>query len=229
MGLPLSISDLSVLSNRGRVLLTVSKLDLPEGSLVGIEGASGAGKSTLLYSLAGLLQATGSIRWGDEELLSLNAEKRAAFRADHIGMIFQDFLLFEELDAGENASLTALFRPRRERAALRKRAAERLEILGLGQRHTKDRNVVSLSGGERQRVAIARAMAAEAPVLLADEPTASLDRAAADKLIDDLVDLARTNGTTLIAVSHDSRLISRMDRILTIADGAITADRKGVQ
>nr|WP_319513867.1 ATP-binding cassette domain-containing protein [uncultured Cohaesibacter sp.] len=228
MGLPLSISDLSVSSKRGRVLLTVPELDLPEGSLVGIEGVSGAGKSTLLYSLAGLLEATGSIRWGEEELLSLNSEKRAAFRAVQIGMIFQDFLLFEELDAGENAALTALFRPRRERAALRKKAAERLKILGLGN-HTADRNVVSLSGGERQRVAIARAMAAEAPVLLADEPTASLDRASADKLIDDLIDLARKNRTTLIAVSHDSRLISRMDRILTIADGAIIADRKGAQ
>ncbi|PLW78554.1 ABC transporter ATP-binding protein [Cohaesibacter celericrescens] len=225
MGLPLSITGLSVSSKRGRLLLSVPELDLPAGSLVGIVGASGAGKSTLLYSLAGLLEAEGKICWGDQDLLGLNSEQRAGFRADKIGMIFQDFLLFEELNAGENASLTALFRPRRERATLRTKAAERLEFLGLGG-ETKDRNVVSLSGGERQRVAIARAMAAQAPVLLADEPTASLDRAAANRLIEDLVNLARSSGTTLIAVSHDQSLISRMDRVLTISDGIISGDRK---
>jgi putative ABC transport system ATP-binding protein len=228
MGLPLTISGLSVSSKRGRLLLSVPELDMPAGSLVGIEGASGAGKSTLLYALAGLQEAKGSIHWGDQDLLALNAGERARFRANRIGMIFQDFLLFEELDAGENAALTALFRPRRERATLRAKAAERLDFLGLGG-ETRDRNVVSLSGGERQRVAIARAMAAEAPVLLADEPTASLDRAAADRLIEDLVNLTRSSGTTLIAVSHDQTLISRMDRVLTIRDGAIVADRKAAR
>lgn len=225
MGLPLSISDLSVSSSRGRVILSVPELDLPAGSLVGIEGPSGAGKSTLLYALAGLLDAKGSILWGDDDFLSLSPEKRTRFRADRIGMIFQDFLLFEELSAGDNAALTSLFRPRRERAALRAKAVGWLENLGLGGQ-TTERSVASFSGGERQRVAIARAMAAEAPVLLADEPTASLDRATADRLIDDLVALARRNGTTLIAVSHDTRLISRMDRVLTINDGALVRDRE---
>ncbi|MBY6006558.1 ABC transporter ATP-binding protein [Salipiger bermudensis] len=226
MGLALSISDLRVTSDRGRQLLAVPKLELPAGALVGIEGPSGAGKSTLLYALAGLLTATGQVRWGDADVLRLDAEQRARFRAERIGMIFQDFLLFEELDAADNAALTALFRPRTERAALRARARARLASLGLGEQGL-DRTVASFSGGERQRVAIARAMAAEAPVLLADEPTASLDRAAADRLIDDLIGLARATGTTLIAVSHDTRLISRMDRILTIEDGALTDDREG--
>lgn len=225
MGLPLSISNLSVSSDRGRVLLSVPELDLPAGSLVGIEGPSGAGKSTLLYALAGLLHVKGSIRWGDEDFLRLSPEQRACFRADRIGMIFQDFLLFEELDAGDNAALTSLFRPRNERAALRANATKWLKFLGLGEQAT-DRSVVSFSGGERQRVAIARAMASSAPVLLADEPTASLDRAAADRLIEDLVALARKNGTTLIAVSHDTKLISRMDRVLTITDGALVGDRE---
>ncbi|MCA0919627.1 ABC transporter ATP-binding protein [Pseudooceanicola nanhaiensis] len=224
MGLALSISDLRVTAPRGRVLLSVPGLEIPAGSLVGIEGPSGAGKSTLLYALAGLLAAEGRIRWGDDDLLSLGAEKRARFRARNIGMIFQDFLLFEELGAGDNAALSALFRPRRDRAALRAKAAERLAFLGLGAQ-ISDRTVSSFSGGERQRVAIARATATDAAVLLADEPTASLDRAAADRLIDDLVTLARANGTTLIVVSHDAALVSRMDRVLTIRDGALTADR----
>lgn len=224
MGLPLSISGLTVAGERGRVLLSVPELDVPTGALIGIEGPSGAGKSTLLYALAGLLEAQGRILWGEDDLLRLGPGRRARFRADRIGMIFQDFLLFEELDASTNAALTASFRPRSARAAHRQKANGWLDSLGLGP--AKDRNVASFSGGERQRVAIARAMAAEAPVLLADEPTASLDRAAADRLIDDLVTLARRTGTTLIAVSHDARLIARMDRVLTIADGAIAGTRE---
>lgn len=224
MGLPLKIEGLVVPGGRGRVLLSVPELSLPAGALVGVEGPSGAGKSTLLYALAGLLDVAGSIRWGEVDLASLRAEGRARFRADSIGMIFQDYLLFEELGAVDNAALSALFRGRGERDGVRARARDRLDRLGLGA--TAGRRVASFSGGERQRVAIARAMAAEAPVLLADEPTASLDRAAAGRLVDDLVTLARETGTTLIAVSHDARLIARMDRVLTITDGAVTGDRE---
>lgn len=222
MSLPLEISGLTVRSPRDRVLLDVPSLSAPAGALIGIRGASGAGKSTLLYAIAGLLErATGSVRWGQTDLLAQSPERRARFRAGNIGMIFQDFLLFEELGALDNAALTALFRPRAERAVLRQRAAQRLAALGLSD---TDRRVTSFSGGERQRVAIARAMAAEAPVLLADEPTASLDRPNADRLIDDLVGLVRTQGTTLIAVSHDAALLARMDRVLTIADGRLAQD-----
>lgn len=221
-GLPLSVSGLGIRGPRGRQLLTVPALEIPAGALIGIRGPSGAGKSTLLYALAGLLdRATGQVRWGGTDLLALGPERRAAFRADHIGMIFQDFLLFEELDAVGNAGLTALFRPRAARAPLRARAEAQLVRLGLD---SDARSVASFSGGERQRVAIARAMAARAPILLADEPTASLDRVTADRLIDDLVALARDTGTTLIAVSHDLRLIERMDRVLTILDGALVGD-----
>ncbi|APX24091.1 MAG: ABC transporter ATP-binding protein [Rhodobacteraceae bacterium] len=222
MGLSLSVRALEVTSDRNRRLLSVPALEAPAGALIGVRGASGAGKSTLLYALAGLLErASGSVRWGDTDLLSLAPERRAGFRAGQIGMIFQDFLLFEELDALANASVTALFRKRPERAALRTRSAERLSRLGLD---AGARSVASFSGGERQRVAIARAMAAEAPILLADEPTASLDRAAADRLIEDLVAMTRETGTTLVAVSHDMHLIARMDRVLTVTDGALSAD-----
>ncbi len=105
MGLPLSISGLTVYGDNGRVLLSLPKLELPAGALVGIQGPSGAGKSTLLYALAGLLDAQGVIRWGKEEILHLPVGKRTRFRAENIGMIFQDFLLFEELDAAANAAL----------------------------------------------------------------------------------------------------------------------------
>lgn len=221
MSLDLSLSDLRVTGPSGRVLLEVPALSLPKGSLVGVKGPSGAGKSTFLYALAGLLGAQGQVRWGTTDTLALTPEARTAFRAEHIGMIFQDFLLFEELGAQSNASLTAMFRPRRDRGALRTRAAQGLAHLGLSD---TSRAVASFSGGERQRVGIARALAGDAAVILADEPTASLHRDAADRLIDDLTALARDGGKTLIAVSHDLHLLARMDRVLTIEDGHLTED-----
>lgn len=222
MGLTLQVSGLNVSDPQGRVLLSVPDLRIPAGTLVGVRGPSGAGKSTFLYALSGLLDHwAGTVRWGDTEILSLRPEQRAAFRASNIGFIFQDFLLFEELNAIENAGVTSLFRPRAERQTLRKRAEKCLSGLGL---NSGSRKVASFSGGERQRVAIARAMAANAPILLADEPTASLDRPAADKLITDLVALVRDTGATLIALSHDQHLIDQMDRVLTISDGALTED-----
>ena len=221
MTLPLSIRDLSVPGADGP-LLTLPALDLPAGALVGLRGPSGAGKTTFLHAIAGLRErATGTVLWGDIDLLACGAEARTRFRARHIGMIFQDFLLFDELGAFPNASLTAMFRPRAERRALETRAQGLLDRLGLPR---GDRAVASFSGGERQRVGIARALAADAPVLLADEPTASLHRAAAEALIEDLVRLTRGAGRTMIAVSHDEALLARMDRVLTIEGGTLIAD-----
>ncbi|WP_116134108.1 ABC transporter ATP-binding protein [Tropicimonas sp. IMCC34043] len=219
MTLPLEVMDLEVRRPGGRVLLSVPRLTIAPGSLIGIKGPTGAGKSTLLFALAGLLETcSGRVAWGDTDLLAIGAERRARFRAAHIGIVFQDFLLFEELDALGNAALTQMFRPRGERAALRHGAKSRLTDLGLQE---LDRSVSSFSGGERQRVSVARAMAGDAGVILADEPTASLDRAAADRLIDDLAALARNKGKTLIAVSHDANLHARMDRVLAVQDGRI--------
>ena len=218
MGLPLLVGDLRVTGPSGRVLLSVASLDVPAGSVIGVRGPSGAGKSTLLYALGGLLHAAGSVQWGDVELLEMSVAQRTAFRAANIGMIFQDFLLFEELGSAENAGLAAMFAPRRRRTALRKAAADTLHRLGL---EPGTRPVASFSGGERQRVGVARALAADAAILLADEPTASLHREAADALIDDLVSMARDNTRTLIAVSHDPHLLERMDRVLWIEDGVL--------
>ncbi|MBR9765284.1 MAG: ATP-binding cassette domain-containing protein [Rhodobacteraceae bacterium] len=225
MALPLSLRDLVVPGADGP-LLQVPALDLTAGALLGIRGPSGAGKTTLLHAIAGLRErATGRVLWGETDLLALSAEARARFRACHMGMIFQDFLLFDELGAGANAALAAMFRPRPERAALRARATEVLDHLGLP---ATARPVASFSGGERQRVGIARALASDAPVLLADEPTAALHRAAAEALTGDLLRLVREGGRSLIAVSHDEALLARMDRVLTLEGGRITDDSRGV-
>lgn len=133
-------------------------------------------------------------------------------------MIFQDFLLFEELDAVTNASLVALFRPRHERTGLVMRARKQLTRLGI---ESTARRVTSFSGGERQRVAVARALTTDPDILLADEPTASLDRKTADALSEDLLALAREDGKTLVVVSHDQTLLARMDHVLEVADGQL--------
>ena len=221
MTLPLTVTDCVVRSDRGRVLLSVPSLELEPGVSLGIRGPSGAGKSTLLYALAGLLdRAEGSVRWGDTDLLALSAARRTQFRAERIGMIFQDFLLFDELGALANASLPSMYAPRAQRAALKARASAQLTHLGIP---AATRAVNSFSGGERQRVAVARALANDAGILLADEPTASLNRDAADALIADLVARVRNDGKTLIAVSHDTHLLDRMDRVISLADGHIDA------
>lgn len=221
MTLPLSVTDCVVRSDRGRVLLSVPSLELGPGVSLGIRGPSGAGKSTLLYALAGLLDwAEGSVRWGETELLTLNAARRTKFRAERIGMIFQDFLLFDELGALANASLPAMYAPRSERAALKARAGAQLTHLGIA---AVKRTVDSFSGGERQRVAVARALSNDAGILLADEPTASLNREAADALIADLVAKVLKEGKTLIAVSHDEHLLEAMNRVITLTDGQIEA------
>ena len=223
MTLPLAVRGLRVASPEGRELLAVPALDAPEGAMIGVRGPSGAGKTTLLHALAGLLDAAGgTVTWGGTDLLALSAERRAAFRGRHVGMIFQDFLLFEEMGALDNAAVAAMFAPAAERGALRRRAADRLRRLGLGA--GDPRPVSSYSGGERQRVAVARALAGGAGILLADEPTASLHRDAADRLVDDLVALVRGDGATLIAVSHDPALIGRMDRVLTVDGGLLAED-----
>lgn len=222
MANPLSVTALRVKAESGQVLLELPRLTLARGQSLGIRGPSGAGKSTLLYALAGLLDhVSGQVCWGDTDVAALGKARCAAFRQRHIGMIFQDFLLFEELDAVANASLVALFRPRRERAAVVARAREQLARLGID---TLSRHVVSFSGGERQRVAVARALATDPDILLADEPTASLHREAADALSEDLLALAKEGGKTLIVVSHDQSLLARMDHVLEVADGRPRVD-----
>ncbi len=220
MTLGLTIKNLTVVSASGRRLLDVPTLELAPGMCLGVRGPSGAGKSTFLMALAGLLDsAKGSIVWGDTGLLSLPPEARAQFRREHVGMIFQDFLLFEELSATANAALAGAYTSRKVHGDIEKTARGLLSRLGIDH---GARTVESFSGGERQRVAVARALASSPAIILADEPTASLDRATADGLIEDLIALVREEGKTLVAVSHDPAVHRRMDRVIEIVDGRIT-------
>ena len=220
-GLPLAVEGLEVRAANGRVLLSVPRLELPAGGTLGIRGPSGAGKSTLLFALAGLQdRMSGQVRWGDTDLGTLRSGARTAFRARNVGIVFQNFLLFEELGPIANASLPAMYRPRGERSGIRDRARRLLKRFGVEE---DGRTVPTLSGGERQRVAVARAMSGNAAILLADEPTANLDRDTGERLLADLLARVRENGTTLIAVSHDDRLLARMDRVVKIVDGQMVS------
>lgn len=222
MGLPLSVSGLRIKGDDGRTILEATEFAVAPGTAVAVRGPSGAGKSTLLFALAGLLPIDqGSVVWGDTDISRLGEDGRAAFRRDHIGMVFQDFLLFEELSALANASLAGAY-ARKRRHGIASGAASMLERLGLGS--SSSRTVATFSGGERQRVAVARALAGNPAIVLADEPTASLDRAAADALIEDLVRLAREGGKSLIIASHDHAVHERVDRIVEVADGRLAGE-----
>ena len=215
--LELRVDGLVLRGEGGRVLLDLPRLDLEAGGTLAVTGPSGAGKSSLLYALAGLLQpARGRIVWGQTDLAALSEAARARFRRERLGLVFQHHLLFEELDVLGNAAVAADFAPRAERAAIRAEAGRWLGRLGLGDR--RDPSVGPLSGGERQRVAVARALAHQPAALLADEPTASLDRAAALRLGEDLLAVAAT-GRTVIVATHDLDLAGRMGRELRLTFG----------
>ncbi|MFT6775930.1 MAG: ABC-type lipoprotein export system ATPase subunit [Paracoccaceae bacterium] len=226
----LEVRGLSVTAPSGRTLLDVPALSVPAGALLGVKGASGAGKSTLLSALAGLIRPrAGAVLWGGRDISGLGAEPMAAFRRRHLGVMFQTARLFDELSPHENAGIAAGFAPRAEAARITKAAAGFLTRFGLDA--DARRGAARHSGGERQRIALARALAHSPAAVLADEPTASLDRATADDLIGLLSDLARAQGMTLIVVSHDAALLARMDRVLELSGGGIVDDqiRKAAQ
>jgi putative ABC transport system ATP-binding protein len=199
------------------VILDGIDLEINEGETVAIVGASGSGKTTLLGILAGLDSASaGSIRLVDAELTELDEEARALVRGEHVGFVFQSFQLLASLTALENVMLPAELRG--ERLA-REQAVALLDKVGLADRITHYPR--QLSGGEQQRVAIARAFASNPTVLFADEPTGNLDTNTGERIIELLFELNKEFGTTLIMVTHDTRLAERCDRTVAIEAGRI--------
>ena len=213
----LEARGLTATAPSGRVLVAVDALDLAPGARLGLRGASGAGKSTLLMALAGLAPgAAGRVAWDGADLCAMGPGARAAFRRRRLGFVFQDFHLFDELSAEANAAVAALFAPRAARPALRARARAALADLALPD---PGQPAATLSGGERQRVAVARALAGDPGILLADEPTANLQRPAADALAAALAGLG--GARTVVVASHDEALLARMDRVITLRDGRV--------
>ena len=217
----LRITNAVVHGEEKRPILQIPLLEITPGTKIGIRGPSGAGKSTLLHLMSGLvLPATGRVLWDATELSGLPESKRDAFRQKHFGLIFQEALLLEELNAVANACIAADFAPPAARRAIMQNGVTLLERLGVP---SGKRRVDTYSGGERQRVAVARALAADPPVILADEPTAALDRENADKLLQDLLTIVGQDNKTLVMVSHDRKVLAAMDRVIDILDGAMQA------
>jgi putative ABC transport system ATP-binding protein len=182
-----------------------------------IVGASGSGKSTLLSIIAGLdIPTSGTVRLAGHDLFSMDEDARAALRAHNVGFVFQSFQLLGNLTALENVMLPLELDGRKD---ARKVAANMLARVGLSQRLQAYPRV--LSGGEQQRVALARAFVVHPAVLLADEPTGSLDFATGEKIMELMFDLNREQGTTLVLVTHDQSIAARCDRRITIEAGQV--------
>ncbi len=185
-----------------------------------IVGASGSGKSTLLSIIAGLdTPSSGTVRLGQQDIFALDEDARAALRARQVGFVFQSFQLLGNLTALENVMLPLELDGRKD---ARKAATEMLARVGLSQRLGSYPKV--LSGGEQQRVALARAFVVRPAVLLADEPTGSLDFATGETIMALMFALNREQGTTLVLVTHDPAIAARCDRRITIEAGRIASN-----
>jgi putative ABC transport system ATP-binding protein len=184
-----------------------------------IVGASGSGKSTLLAIIAGLdLPTQGTVRLAGTDLFALDEDARAATRARQLGFVFQSFQLLGHLSALENVMLPLELLGQRD---ARSKAAEMLRRVGLGER--LNHYPRTLSGGEQQRVALARAFVVEPAVLLADEPTGSLDFATGERVMELMFEMNRESGTTLVLVTHDRSIAARCDRQLHIEAGRLVS------
>ena len=193
---------------------------LGDRETVAIVGASGSGKSTLLSIIAGLDTPTrGTVQLAGEDLFAMDEDQRAALRARKVGFVFQSFQLMGNLTALENVMLPLELAGRKDS---RKLAAEMLSRVGLSARLGHYPKV--LSGGEQQRVALARAFVVEPAVLLADEPTGSLDFATGETIMQLMFDLNAERGTTLVLVTHDQGIAQRCARRITIEAGQVAAE-----
>jgi len=200
-------------------------LTVRRGETVSVVGPSGSGKSTMMMIMAGLERPTGgTVRVAGNDLGTLDEDRLARFRRDHVGIVFQAFHLIPTMTALENVAIPLEFAGR---ADAFDRARAGLEAVGL--KHRVTHYPGQLSGGEQQRVALARAFSAAPSLLLADEPTGNLDGETGAQVIRLMFDLAANRGTTLVLITHDPALAARCDRAIRLADGRIeNPDARGV-
>jgi putative ABC transport system ATP-binding protein len=210
-------------THRVEILRGIS-FDVHKGEFVAVMGASGSGKSTLLGLVAGLDTPTsGSIRIEGEEISRLDEDRLAVLRGRKIGFVFQSYQLIPTLTAEENVLLPAELAGE-DLAPAQQRARELLKTVGLEQR--LDHYPVQLSGGEQQRVALARAFVRKPPLLLADEPTGNLDSVNGRQVLELMLSMNRSEGATLLLVTHDRELAAHASRIITLRDGRILSDER---
>ena len=221
----LKIEDLSKVYGTGESAVTALdhvSLTIEKGEFVAITGSSGSGKSTLLHTIAGVDKPTGGkVILEGQDVYAQDDEKRAIFRRRQVGLIYQFHNLIPTLDAAENITLPVLLDGRK---VSEERLDDLLELLGMKERRNHLPN--QLSGGQQQRVAIGRALMNAPAVMLADEPTGSLDSRNGHEIIRLLKESHRKYHQTLIIVTHDENIALQADRIITISDGRITRDER---
>lgn len=198
-------------------------LTIAEKEFVAVTGPSGSGKSSLLY-LLGLLDrpTSGTLKIGGRDTRPMDEAERAQTRLSMLGFVFQFHFLLPEFTVRENVALPMRKLGRLGQADMEARAGELLRSLGLGDH--LDKRPDQLSGGQRQRAAVARALANDPPIVLADEPTGSLDSKNSEQVFSILEALVRERGKTVVAVTHDLAMAARMDRRLHLVDGRIDTD-----
>lgn len=196
-------------------------LEVPAGQFMAIVGRSGCGKSTLLNLLGGLdTPSTGSLKVAGAEVSGLNEKGLTGYRRDTVGIIFQFFNLMPLLSATENTALPALLAGKNKKATF-ERARALLEAVGLG--HRLDQGASLLSGGEMQRVAVARALINDPALILADEPTGNLDSQSAQSVLEALANLARSEGKTVVMVTHSREAAQIADVTREMRDGVFVS------
>lgn len=199
-------------------------LNINEGEFTAIVGPSGSGKTTLLNIIGGLdLPTEGDIFINDTNIKELSSGKLNDFRLHNIGFVFQAYNLIPVLTAKENTEFVMVLqkRPKEERET---RTKELLEAVGLGDK--LDQKPGQLSGGQQQRVAVARALASQPKFVIADEPTANLDSASTNELLDIMAEMNKKYNTTFIFATHDQRVMDKARRIVTIDDGKVVGDER---
>jgi putative ABC transport system ATP-binding protein len=222
---PVLIADGVELSYGPTLALRGADVGVARGEIVAVMGPSGSGKSTLLHCLAGILTPdAGKVTFDAVRVDLLDDRARTELRRQRFGFVFQFGQLVPDLSGVENVALPLLLDRQPRRPALERARSwfERLGIDGL-----EDRRPGELSGGEAQRVALARAMVTEPEVLFADEPTGSLDSLAGERVMDLLVDAARSQGATVVLVTHEARVAAYADREVYVRDGVVV-DRSHV-
>ncbi len=197
-------------------------LEIYQGEFIAIMGKSGAGKSTLLYQLSLLDTPTrGTISYKNHIVSDGIESVKTQFRLDHFGFVFQDYALFPELTALENISLPLMMRGQSFNAA----SAHAMDVLqSLSLQDQAEKLPSRMSGGQQQRISIARAIAGHPDVLFADEPTANLDSASSDEVME-LFLQEHANGRTIVMVTHEPEYAELASRVITIADGVVISDK----
>ncbi|WP_347254457.1 ABC transporter ATP-binding protein [Leminorella grimontii] len=204
--------------------LHIPSLTVTSGSHIAVTGASGSGKTTLVNAVSGLERSpVGQIFWDGQDIGGLSESVRDDWRARRVGLIMQDFHLYPGLSALDNVLLPTRFRAWRTPIGLKARASALLDRVGI---YRENQPVDTLSRGEKQRVAIARALLSSPSILIADEPTASLDEENGRRVIQLLTQFAKEGRSTLICVTHDARLSSRMQRAIVLENGRVQSDVK---